>query len=97
VALASAAIVGGARIGFGGAVAYLLPPLLLLAALAMRRYPGDRALLALMVRARRSPRQSRRASRLARSRRRVVLPRGGGLIAFSLAMRPPPALSGSLS
>jgi len=73
--------------GLTGALAYLLPALLLLLALGARRYPGERALLALIVRGR-----HRRAhvDALRRARPRALLPRGGRLIATSLAVRPPP-------
>jgi hypothetical protein len=73
------------------ALAYLSPALLLLAALGARRYPGERALLALGSKYRRAPRRGirDRAPRLPRTR--AVLPRGGRLIATSLAVRPPPA------
>jgi hypothetical protein len=97
VALASALIVAGSLLGFAGALAYLLPPLLLVAVLLVRRYPGERALLALMARVRRrSPRGSRRVAMPAKPTL-LVPPRGGRLIASSLAVRPPPApLAGSL-
>jgi len=74
---------------FAEAMSYLLPALLLLAALAARRYPGERALLAMMGGARRRHRRARAAAR-SPSRPRALLPRGGALIATSLAVRPPP-------
>ncbi len=74
------------------AVAYLLPPLLLLLVLALRRYPGERALLAVIERrARRLPRTVC-GPIVPRPRPRAVFPRGGRLIASSLAVRPPPAI-----
>jgi hypothetical protein len=81
-------VLAGSLPGLTDALAYLLPALLLLLALAARRYPGERALLALIVRGRR-----RRAhvDALLRPRPRALLPRGGRLIATSLAVRPPPA------
>jgi hypothetical protein len=95
-ALASALVVVGSLVGLAGALAYLLPPLLLVAALLLRRYPGERALLALMARAHRRAR--RRAPHIAMPclPRAVAPPRGARLLAFSLAVRPPPArLAGS--
>lgn len=72
-------------------LAYLLPPLLLLLALAMRRYPGERALLA-VIKGSRTRRLDTAAEPIPRQlRRRAALPRGGRLIATSLAVRPPPA------
>jgi hypothetical protein len=88
-----ALLVGAALLaGLSGALAYLLPPLLLLLALALRRYPGERLLLALMGQRRRHPTCA--GIRIARPkpRPRAVLPRGGDLIGSSLAVRPPPAL-----
>jgi hypothetical protein len=62
--------------------------MLLLAALLMRRYPGERLLLA-FARARSGRR--RRLAAVAVSHGRVAaLPRGGLLMAFALAVRPPP-------
>jgi hypothetical protein len=78
------------------ALAYLAPALLLLLVLAARRYPGERALLALM-RERSAPARSRRprsAPQLPSPR--AYLPRGGDLLATSLAVRPPPALAAQL-
>ena len=90
VGVALGAIVAGSLVGLGGPLAYALPPLLLLVALALRRYPGERVLLALMARSRRKHPRAALVRALARSQRRVVPPRGGQLIAFSLAVRPPP-------
>ena|ERR1700730_14415238 len=78
----------GAPPGLADALTYLLPALLLLLALAARRYPGERALLTLMVRGRR---RARLDALLPRAHPRALLPRGGRLIATSLAVRPPPA------
>jgi hypothetical protein len=78
--------------GLTEAVAYLIPALLLLPALLARRYPGERALLAFIGERRR--RRSRSGVRVAppSPRPRAVVPRGGRLIAFALAVRPPPAV-----
>jgi hypothetical protein len=87
----------GAPAWLGGVVAYLLPPVLLLGALARRRYPGERMLLAFVVRKRRRLRPGRSPAPGRRSRPRVLVPRGGRLIASSLAVRPPPAFAASLT
>jgi hypothetical protein len=73
------------------ALLYLVPAILLAIPLLARRYPGERALLA-MRRTERGRWPRPRSS--APSCRRVVLAivRGGRLIGRSLAMRPPPAL-----
>jgi hypothetical protein len=82
----------GAPALLGGGLLYLLPVVLLFVALAVaRRYPGERALLALMRRKPRRFRVDRVADAAGESRHYTVLPRGGRLIAFSLAVRPPPA------
>jgi hypothetical protein len=86
----------GALPGLIDALAYLLPPLLLLLALVARRYPGERALLALIG----AHRQKRRRAAVAAARPvrpRATVPRGGLLIASSLAFRPPPAAATALS
>jgi hypothetical protein len=71
----------------------LAPALVLAATLLGRRYPGERLLNALSGRAR--PRRARRASLPgpARARRDADVPRGGLLMGFALAVRPPPAPS----
>lgn len=81
----------GALAGFGGALAYLLPPLLLALALALRRYPGERVLLALIRQGHRRRAHAALKATSIRSRPRALVPRGGRLIASSLAVRPPPA------
>jgi hypothetical protein len=88
-ALAIASQAAGA--GLDAGLPYLLPAVLLLLALARRRYPGERVLLAFMEPRRR--RLRRRSIKVAprACRLRTLLPRGGRLIAFSLAVRPPPA------
>lgn len=72
----------------------LAPAAALAIPLAMRRYPGERALLA-FVGARRTSRRRSSAAILLRShsRPRAVLARGGTLLGFGLAVRPPPSLS----
>jgi hypothetical protein len=73
--------------GLLASLPYLLPTVLLLLALARRRYPCERVLLAFIGR----KRQRRRSTRAPhRPRPRASVPRGGRLIACSLAVRPPP-------
>jgi hypothetical protein len=76
--------------GFAEALSYLLPTLVLLAALAARRYPGERTLLAIIGERGRHRVRSRIAAIAPRFRPRARVPRGGALIAASLAVRPPP-------
>ena len=73
------------------AALYLLPAILLLFALRARRYPGEHALLAVIVR-RGSRRRVAIAPRSYRARPRVALARGGDLLGRELAVRPPPQL-----
>ena len=74
------------------ALAYLIPALALLAVLSFRRYPGEHALLAAIEKRRdRRRRVPIRPTGGDRVRPRVLVPRGGRLIACSLAVRPPPA------
>jgi hypothetical protein len=77
---------------------YLLPVLSLALSLALRRYPGERVVLALAARGRRRRRRPARgtANRPALAPRALV-PRGGLLIGASLAVRPPPRLAGACS
>jgi hypothetical protein len=75
------------------AILYLLPALVLALPLLARRYPGERALIALR-RIERGARWARPHSSAPSRRRAVhVLVRGGRLIGRSLAVRPPPARS----
>lgn len=76
--------------GLGGrGVLSLAPALLLALTLWARRYPGERLLLAFVARDRR--RQLRAAVRGAMPRTRTAgVPRGGLLMGFALAVRPPP-------
>lgn len=69
----------------------LLPILAVAVPLLAKRYPGERALLALHPRRRRRlPRASHNVSSFGRAV--VVAVRGGELIGRSLAVRPPPPL-----
>ena len=78
--------------GLAGALAHLLPVLLLALALLVKGYPGERILLELRTRA-----HGRRAADAeeppSTNHPRAFLPRGGRLLAFKLAVRPPPAAS----
>jgi hypothetical protein len=75
------------------ALAYLAPALMILAVLALRRYPGERALVARLER-HRDRRGRARAPRGAGRKRtpRALVARGGRLIGYALAVRPPPPL-----
>lgn len=80
-----------ALLAASGAALVALPAALLLLALALGRYPGEERLLAL--RARTAPRQ-RAARRIGAPRRQhSQRARGSALIAFHLAVRPPPPVS----
>src|SRR6202035_5327844 len=68
---------------------YLLPGLALAVPLLLRHYPGERRLLALIA-GRSKPLRRARARMAATARPRPLVPRGGLLIACSLAVRPPP-------
>jgi hypothetical protein len=72
----------------------VLPALVLALVLALRRYPGENTLVALR-RHRRHGRARRTPSALRRPRRWLgrVVPRGGLLLACSLADRPPPPVA----
>jgi hypothetical protein len=70
---------------------YLLPALALAGPLLLRRYPGERRLLALIA-GRSKPRRRPGARTTSTARPRALVPRGGLLIACSLAVRPPPRL-----
>ncbi|HWD11312.1 MAG TPA: hypothetical protein VG366_05675 [Solirubrobacteraceae bacterium] len=77
--------------GLGEALTYLLPATLLLGVLATRRYPGERALLAALTRRPSNRRRPQAEASSGRARADATVPRGGRLIATSLAVRPPPA------
>jgi hypothetical protein len=66
----------------------LLPVLALLAALALGRYPGERALQRVLARRRTRPRPPRSVPRPAGPP--VLLVRGGSLVGGALAGRAPP-------
>ncbi len=66
-----------------------LPALALALLTALRRYPGERALMALSSRRRRA-RRERSVASVPTGRARIARPRGGLLLGCSLAVRPPP-------
>lgn len=74
------------------AVAYLAPALLILLPLLSGRYPGDEALVRVAARRSRPARRPPEAPPFRRRRAGVLLPRGGRLVASSLAGRGPPLL-----
>jgi hypothetical protein len=84
----------GAFAGVMEGLAMLAPALLLLLPLLAGRYLGEDALDRLRVARARPParRLRRRAAAPARNRHVALVPRGGLLLASSLATRPPPAL-----
>ncbi len=89
VALAAVMRVGSLAEG----VLYLAPALLVAVVLVARRYPGERLLARW---ARRGPRRRPTAVPRCLTPGRVglaALPRGGLLMAFALAVRPPPAVA----
>jgi hypothetical protein len=92
-AIATCAWVLAAQLlGFGDGAMFFLPALLLFGLLALDRYPGERTLLRRLRTLRRSDPRPRRLG--ARGERpRAARPRGGALLAFSLAGRAPPIRS----
>ncbi|HVC84238.1 MAG TPA: hypothetical protein VNC12_03205 [Solirubrobacteraceae bacterium] len=90
VLLAGSLVLASAVAGANASVLlYLLPALALAAPLILRRYPGERRLLALIA-GRSRPRRGLGARAPSSARRGTLVPRGGLLIACSLAVRPPP-------
>ena len=73
---------------------HLAPALILVAALLARRYPGERVIVRLAAG---SPARARRRARTRAVKPRThvaaLVPRGGLLLARSLAVRPPPAVT----
>jgi hypothetical protein len=71
---------------------FLAPALALGLAMLARRYPGERRIAAIAARRRSGVPALRRGVRAVAPKGFVALrPRGGALIALSLATRPPPA------
>ena len=74
---------------------FLVPALALALLMALRRYPGERRLAAIAARRRPAGRRRERVVRVLAARGFVALrPRGGVLMALSLATRPPPGARG---
>jgi len=91
LALGSTAVALVALASIDPSILCVLPALSLVLLLALRRYPGENALVALA--ARRSPGPARRIRaglRLSGRWAGPAIPRGGLLLACSLADRPPP-------
>jgi len=97
IALLVAAIVAFGTVlyvpGLETGVLFLSPAIVLLASLLTGRYVGEGqiARLAGAMRCGRRRRHTRAAAPAAPLRGRVLMPRGGRLVAMSLAVRPPPA------
>lgn len=89
VALAALLVVVLALLSVDPSALRALPALLLPLLVVLRRYPGERILVVLSV-ARRTRRRVARSLMPARGRATCPLPRGGLLLACSLAVRPPP-------
>ena len=75
---------------------FLAPALALALLMVARRYPFERRIAAISAGRRSNARRAPKTVRAGSARRRVaVRPRGGALIALSLATRPPPAITAS--
>jgi hypothetical protein len=85
-------LLGLELLGVEAAVAYLAPALLILLPLVSGRYPGDEALVRVASRRSRPARRPPQTQPLRRRRTGALLPRGGRLVASSLAGRGPPLL-----
>jgi len=82
------------RGGLGGdGLLCMAPAVALLAVLFAHRYPGERLLLRLAARRRDRRRRGPADARRAPHGRAVHVPRGGLLMGFALAVRPPPHCS----
>jgi hypothetical protein len=86
-------LLGLELLGVEAAVAYLAPALLILLPLLSGRYPGDEALVRVAGRRLRLACRPPQAPPLSRPRPGALLPRGGRLVAASLAGRGPPPCS----
>lgn len=69
---------------------HLAPALVLVVALLARRYPGERLIVRLAGSPARAPRRVRARAVKPRTHVAALAPRGGLLLACSLAVRPPP-------
>jgi hypothetical protein len=89
VAFGVALVVPGLDVG----VLFLSPAIVLLASLLTGHYVGEERLHRLVANFRSRPRAAGvRVAATASLRRRALMPRGGRLVATSLAVRPPPLL-----
>lgn len=89
VAFAVALVVPGLDVG----VLFLSPAVVLLGSLLAGHYVGEERLQRLVAGFRPRPRRAGgRVAATASWRRRALMPRGGRLVATSLAVRPPPLL-----
>jgi len=70
---------------------YLAPALLIVAPLLAGRYPGEDLIERFVAERDRHPRRYAPSFRRIPGAPAIWLPRGAGLLAFSLAKRPPPA------
>jgi hypothetical protein len=83
--------------GMRTGVMFLSPAIVLLVSLLTGRYVGEERLARLVAGARPArPRRGRVARLVLPVRRDGVMPRGGRLVATSLAVRPPPRLATAL-
>ncbi len=90
---------GIAALGAHQVLLFMVPALLLALPLALGRYVGEERLGRLRDRIA-QPRSPRRVPASGRAPRRdtgLMVPRGGALIAFGLATRPPPAPAPALT
>jgi hypothetical protein len=90
------AAAAGALVALDPSAVCLLPALVLVVPLVARRYPGERVLAKLAT----GWRRRRPRARSSTPRPRAVfaaVPRGGLLLARSLAVRPPPVLASAAS
>jgi hypothetical protein len=89
VAFAVALLVPGLDVG----VLFLSPAIVLLASLLTGHYVGEERLHRLAAGLRSRPRRAgARVPATATARHRALMPRGGRLVATSLAVRPPPVV-----
>jgi hypothetical protein len=89
-AFAALTVLALALVGLDPTALCALPALILPALLALRRYPGERTLALRLGKAHRERRQASSAITPLASSLQLAVPRGGLLLASSLAVRPPP-------
>lgn len=92
IVLAAFAVLAVGILAGAGATAllYVLPALLLFGVLLAGRYPGEETLVRMRRPQTRGRRRTVASSKNSPGRHAIVTPRGGLLIAFALAVRPPP-------